>query len=123
MVSVCYLHCFLKGLHKAPGFSYSKYLLNYENNEFIGNRDIDFMVSPADCYGKPHKFCEEAGIPIIVVAENKTVLNKYIPNAIYVKSYLEATGFIKANSIGITPESVTRPMPSVQVIRSKVNNR
>ena len=37
MVSLCYLHCILKGLHKAPRIDYERGL---------SNSDIDFLITP-----------------------------------------------------------------------------
>lgn len=112
MVSCCYLQCILKGLHKAPQ------LYDFGTSDMITNNDIDFLISPAGCYGKPHKICEQRGIPIIVVDENKTCFNRKIPNAIHVLNYIEATGLIQLKKIGITIESVTRPMTKVKIFRT-----
>lgn len=112
MVSCCYLHCVLKGLHKAPQ------LFEADQKKGLCINDIDFLVSPADCYGKPHELCEQRDIPIIVVDENKTCFNRKIPNAIHVLNYIEATGLIQLKKIGITIESVTRPMTKVKIFRT-----
>ncbi|MHA1612035.1 MAG: DUF3326 domain-containing protein, partial [Promethearchaeota archaeon] len=57
-----FIHCVLKGLHKAPR-------LNSKHG--LGVEDIDCMISPYGCFGPPHKACLEAGIPVIVVKENR----------------------------------------------------
>ena len=70
-ISNCFLHCVLKGLHKAPRIG-----------EGLSVEDIDVMVSPYGCWGRPHYACVEAGIPIIVVKENRCVLDEsYSENA------------------------------------------
>ena len=101
MVSLCYLHCVLKGLHKAPRISYEKGL---------SVDDVDFLITPINCVGEPHKACMEAGIPIIAVRENKTVLNDDMPdNFIIVDNYIEAAGLLMAFHAGVNPKSVRRP--------------
>lgn len=115
MVSCCYLHCVLKGLHKAPRLESRGYALGEDE---IDNKNVDFLVSPAGCWGKPHIACKKKGIPVIIVEENKTInLGVDVPDdCIFVKSYLEAVGVIQANKIGVTIESVTRPISGVTIL-------
>ena len=101
MVSVCYLHCILKGLHKAPAIS-------YDNGLSVD--DVDFLITPVDCVGEPHDSCLKAGIPVIAVRENKNVLNDKMPDEfIIVDNYIEAAGLLMAYRAGISPGSVRRP--------------
>ncbi len=88
-------------------------------------RDIDVMVSPYGCWGRPHDACKEAGIPIIVVVENKTVLDDIYPpeffrsgKGVYVGNYLEAAGVIAAMKSGIMISSVHRPLEHTEVINA-----
>jgi len=111
MVSCCYLHCVLKGLHKAPRIG------NVGDKNTLDYRDVDVMVSPLDCYGAPHKLCEKQGIPIIVVRENKTQMKRPIHSGIYVENYLEAAGMIKAMEIGVSYGSVTRPIGYTAILK------
>lgn len=108
-VSVSYMHCVLKGLYKAPR------LVRSGGDLAVG--DIDFLVSPFGCYGPPHVACVNAGIPIIYVKENTTILNKIVdhPLCITVENYLEAMGVISALKIGISIESVRRPLAYTKV--------
>ena len=104
-ISTCYLHSVLKGLFKAPR---------------IGNglsaRDVDFLITPINCVGRPHKACLESNIPIIAVNENKTCLNDEMSDEfIVVENYLEAVGIIQAMKIGISPKSVRRPLEYTKV--------
>jgi len=90
VVSTCYIHCVLKGLHKAPrigkGLSY---------------RDIDVMVSPDNCWGRAHEACnKKSEIPIIAVRNS---------------NYLEAAGILLAMKEGISLESLRRPLKSVRI--------
>jgi len=103
MVSVCYLHCCLKGGHVAPKISMS-------DNAFW-NTDIDFLVSPINVVGRPHVACLKVNIPIIAVEENRTVLNDKMPDSfIIAKNYLEVAGIISAKKAGITLSSIKRPL-------------
>ncbi len=106
MVSICFLHCCLKGAHKAPRISYDGYQ----------NSDIDFLISPINAFGRPHKACVNAGIPIIAVEENKTVLNDEMPDSVIVaKNYLEAVGIISAKKAGVSLSSIKRPLNKTEV--------
>lgn len=101
MVSLTYLHCIFKGLHKAPR-------INYDGGLSVDQ--IDFMISPINCVGEPHRACLEAGIQVIAVRENKTILEDTMPDDfIIVDNYLEAAGLLMAYKSGITPQSVRRP--------------
>lgn len=110
-VSVSYLHCCLKGAHKAPkpcrlGQAYCHL-----------NTDIDFMISPVGVWGPPHIACYENNIPIIFVNENKTVMNEnHTADDIVVANYLEATGIIAAKKAGVMIESVRRPLLKTKIL-------
>jgi len=54
MLSLSYLFSVIKGLHKAPRVDLGKGL---------HVSDIDFMISPATCYGPPHTHCIMRNIP------------------------------------------------------------
>ena len=100
IISRCYIHCVLKGLHKAPRIGAG-----------ISVADVDFLVTPVDCVGRPHHACLKAGIPVIAVKENTNCLNDPMPDEfILVDNYLEATGLIAAMRIGVSRESVRRPL-------------
>lgn len=108
MVSLCYLHCCLKGAHTAPKVS-------LESGAYW-NSDIDFLVTPANVVGRPHLACVKEGIPVIAVKENKTILNDEMPDEfIVVENYLEAAGIIAARKAGVSVESVRRPLPRTEV--------
>jgi len=102
LVSVSYLHCILKGLHRAPRISSSGLHVN----------DIDFMVSPSGIWGKPHRACREANIPVIIVKENTTCDTSYVPMfaTVIVSNYLEAAGYIQSIKAGVSLESIRRPL-------------
>ena len=109
LISTCYIHCILKGLHKAPRIG-----------KGLSVKDIDVMVSPFGCWGRPHRACEKAGIPIIVVKENTCILEHPFGhcNPIWVKNYLEAAGYISCMRAGVSPESVRRPLEKTKVFNN-----
>ncbi|MCX6033723.1 MAG: DUF3326 domain-containing protein [Chloroflexi bacterium] len=97
-----FIHCLLKGLHKAPRLS---------TTSGMSNRDVDCMVSPYGCFGAPHQACLDAGIPVIVVRENRSCLTvPEHPRFIYVENYIEAAGMIMALKAGVHPSTVRRPL-------------
>lgn len=107
-ISVAYIHCVLKGLHKAPQYG----------NE-IWQSDIDCLVTPAGCYGPAHFASADANIPIIVVKNNTTTCDLLVDHhsLIYVENYLEAAGMILAIKAGISLQSINRPLRDTMVYR------
>lgn len=109
-ISNTYLHCVLKGLHKAPQLIWidppERWRISSGND--LASTDIDFMISPSGCWGAPHKVCIDTRIPIIVVRENKTIYPdfKYNKKVILVENYWEAVGYIMAMKAGVNPLSV-----------------
>ncbi|HUS74158.1 MAG TPA: DUF3326 domain-containing protein [Sedimentisphaerales bacterium] len=102
IVTENFIHCLLKGLHKAPR-------INYEKG--ISAKDVDCMVSPYGCFGVPHQACLDANIPVVVVRENKTCLkHPEHKKFIYVDNYIEAAGMLMAMQAGVHPSSVRRPL-------------
>jgi len=115
IVTLNFIHCLLKGLNKAPRLSTVKAAGS------LGVEDVDFMISPAGCLGEPHEACLARGVPIVVVRENKSVLNEY-PDGderfIFVDNYMEAAGLMMAMKAGIHPSSVRRPLGPTTVLSS-----
>lgn len=108
-ISNCYLHCVLKGLFKAPRVGIG-----------IKSKDVDVLVTPINCVGRPHRACIEKNIPVIAVKENKNNLHDKMPeDFIIVDNYLEAAGIIQAMKIGISPKSVRRPLEYTTVYNEK----
>lgn len=106
LVSVAFLHCVLKGLHKAPRLGTG-----------LTNKEVDYLITPMGCVGRPHHACEEVGIPIIAVRENKSVLNDKMPEDwIYLDTYLEVAGYLAAKNIGLSIESIRRPLAPTEVL-------
>ncbi len=111
VVSLAFLHCIMKGLHKAP-----------QIGKGWSVEDVDVMVSPYGCWGRPHEACKESEIPIIIVKENRTIFSHgNYPlgrNSIFVENYLEAAGVIAAMKSGIALGSLHRPIKYTEVINA-----
>ncbi len=113
-----FIHCVLKGLHRAPRIAKSL-------NQGIAASSVDAMISPMGCFGRPHKACLQQGIPVIVVRENKSVLNDFEDGDerfIFVDNYIEAAGMLMAFKAGVHPPTVRRPLEHTKVISNKGPN-
>jgi hypothetical protein len=107
LVSVSYVHCILKGLHKAPK------IVEYgcRSNSTIRVDDIDVMVSPDGVWGTPHEACANWNIPIIFVKENRNIYTPFdtMPRGcIMADNYMEAAGIISSIKAGVHKDSVRR---------------
>ena len=113
VVSVSYLHCVLKGLHRAPRPA--------THTRGLATEDIGVLVSAFGCWGPPHIIADRARIPTIMVRENQTVLNiPPGPDAIIVENYWEAAGYIMGLEAGIDPRTTRRPIPYTNVLTQTV---
>jgi hypothetical protein len=107
--SITYLHCILKGLHKAPRVVGA--------HEGITLEDISCMVIPDGCIGLPTLACLENDIPVIAIKENKNNMRNKLEDLPFkkgklfiVNNYWEAAGVMAAIKAGVAPESVRRPL-------------
>jgi hypothetical protein len=87
--------------------------------------NVGAVVIPASCLGGiPALAAEFAGIPLVAVRENRTILDvsndrMRMRNVIEVETYLEAAGVLLALRNGISLESLRRPLEtSVELLRS-----
>lgn len=109
LVSISYLHCILKGLHKAPKVT------NYNSMSKATLRvdDIDMLISPAGCWGRPHIACANWDIPIVFVQGNKNIYSNQpmVPykHSIIVENYAEAAGLIISLKAGVDHKFVLKP--------------
>ena len=123
-VSLTFFHSVLKGLHKSPR-------LSTDTSQFfepgvISAADISCLVIPDGCLGLPTLAALEQGIPVIAVRENETLMENdltllpWLPNQLHiVDNYWEAVGVLCALKGGISPDSVRRPLHSIQVTSSE----
>lgn len=107
LVSVSYIHCIFKGLHKAPKIvDY-----NCRSKSTLRVDDIDVMISPDGCWGTPHEACANWEIPIIFVKENRNIYEpfKTVPKGCFMAdNYMEASGIIASIKAGVHRDSVRR---------------
>lgn len=113
-VSVSYLHCVLKGLHRAPRLA-----ARNSTHSDLHAWNVDALVSPHGCVGPPHRACLDEGIPVIVVRENKTIFDEEDDEFVYVENYHEAAGYLMCMRAGILPNSVRRPAVPTRVLSEK----
>ncbi|PIP28164.1 MAG: high light inducible protein [Candidatus Moranbacteria bacterium CG23_combo_of_CG06-09_8_20_14_all_35_22] len=114
--SVTYLHCILKGLHKAPRITTYNKGLNVES--------ISCLIVPDKSLGLPTLACLEQGIPVIAVRKNKNNMNNDLRKLPFkqgklfvVDNYLEAVGVMNALKSGISIESVKCPIKYTNYFR------
>lgn len=116
-VSVCYLHCVLKGLHRAPRITPHPLSLPAGwPSGCISATDVDCLISPM-CWGRPHDYCRKHGVLIILVEENTTIYKGVFPKdgVTFVHNYIEAAGLLSLIKAGLTVESVRRPIGPTKV--------
>jgi len=99
MISQTYIHCVFKGLHKAPRIS----------DRGLHVSDIDCLITPWQCFGRPHQACIKNGVTILGVKENTTCLDIELSerDAFWVDNYVEAAGWLQAYKNGITRYSIS----------------
>jgi hypothetical protein len=120
-IAPTFLPCVLQGLSKAPRYS----VVGYHANSLttgagaLSVKAVDVLIVPSNAVGGiPMQCAIEQGIPLIVVANNTTVLND-TPEAVWgqalcdqlrvaeklitVASYAEATGIVQAIKLGLRP--------------------
>jgi len=114
-VSLTFLQCILKGLHRSPRIVTDRDTLLRES--VLTVEDISCLIIPDGCIGLPTLAALEQGIPVIAVEENANVMKNDLgalpwkPNTFFrARNYWEATGLLAALKIGIAPESVRRPL-------------
>jgi len=105
LVSLTYMQCVLKGLHRAPRFGEP-------------GSDVSCLVVPRMCLGLPTLAAHERGIPIIAVNDKLQVesvdCTKYV-DAVVVDNYIEAAGAVAALRAGVSIKSLRRPLDKVKV--------
>ena len=120
-VSICYLHCVLKGLYRSPRIIRDSATFGYSG--VLSAADISCLVIPDGCVGLPTLAALEQGIPVIAVRENCNCMKndlKALPfesNKLFiVDNYFEAVGVMAALKAGVATSSVRRPLEYTKVI-------
>ena len=125
-VSMCFLHCVLKGLHRSPRIITDKMVFTHPG--VLTAADISCLVIPDGCVGLPTLAALEQGIPVIAVRENRNRMKnnlEELPFApgklLIVENYLEAAGMMAALNVGVSPSSVRRPLAETKVCTEEVS--
>ncbi|MCP4050154.1 MAG: DUF3326 domain-containing protein [bacterium] len=121
VVSSCYIHCILKGLHRSPKIIIDRELFN--EPEIINSSDISCLVIPENCIGLPTLAALEQGIPVIAVRENRNCMKNDLTKLPFktdklfiVDNYVEAAGLISVFKSGVSLSSVRRPIVKTNII-------
>jgi len=119
-VSICFLHCVLKGLHRAPRIVTGA--ADFGQTGVLSAADVSCLVIPDGCVGLPTLAACQMGIPVIAVRENRNVMRndlESLPFApgklLVVDNYLEAAGVMASMKAGVAPETVRRPLSGTRV--------
>lgn len=126
-VSLTFLQCVLKGLHKSPRIVTDPEAMR-ETGVFTA-ADISCLVIPDKCVGLPTLAALEQGIPVVAVRENANIMQNdlqalpWAPGQLrIVDNYWEAVGVMTALKIGVSPESLRRPLSATNVLEKKLGS-
>jgi hypothetical protein len=119
-VSLTFVQCMLKGLHRSPRIITDPDVMS--DAGLLNVADISCLVIPDKCLGLPTLAAMEQGIPVIAVRENSNLMNNnldtlpWAPGQFYqVDNYWEAAGVMSALKSGILPASMRRPLNATKV--------
>lgn len=123
-VSLTFVQCMLKGLHRSPRIITDPNIISEAG--LLNVADISCLVIPDKCLGLPTLAALEQGIPVIAVKENNNLMKNNL-NALpwasgqfyHVENYWEAAGVMSAIKSGITPASMRRPLSETKVEKRK----
>lgn len=114
--SVTYLHCILKGLHRAPKI--------VDADQGVTLADVSCLVLPYGAVGLPTLSAIANNIPVIAVKENKNMMNNKFEDLPFKKgklfivdNYWEAAGIIMALKAGLDPATVRRPIAFTKIVK------
>lgn len=73
-------------------------------------KDIDFLISPINCWGTSHINATKNNIPIIAVKENSTCYKNFEypkdAKVLILDNYLEVAGYLMCLQSGVNPKHV-----------------
>ncbi|MHC4458491.1 MAG: DUF3326 domain-containing protein [Planctomycetota bacterium] len=125
VISMCFLHCILKGLHRSPQIITDRMVFTHPG--VLTAADVSCLVIPDGCVGLPTLAALEQGIPVIAVRENKNRMQNTLedlpfgPGKLFiVENYLEAVGLMTALKAGVCPSAVRRPLEKTKIEETKV---
>jgi len=122
-VSLAFLQCILKGLYKSPKIVQEETL--FSRSDVFSVEDVSCLIIPDGCLGLPTIAALEQGIHVIAVRENRNLMKNDLSRLPWrkgqftqVENYLEAVGVMNALKVGVTLESVRRPISATTVTPS-----
>lgn len=125
-ISMCFLHCVLKGLHRSPRIIADR--MAFIHPGVLTAADVSCLVIPDGCIGLPTLAALEQGIPVIAVRENRNLMKNnleelpFAPGKLFiVDNYLEAVGVMTALKAGVAPASVRRPLEETKVECARIH--
>ncbi len=123
-VSLTFVQCMLKGLHRSPRIITDPNIISEAG--LLSVADISCLVIPDKCLGLPTLAALEQGIPVIAVKENNNLMKNNLNTLpwasgqfYHVENYWEAAGVMSAIKSGITPASMRRPLSETKVEKRK----
>jgi hypothetical protein len=123
-VSLTFVQCMLKGLHRSPRIVTDPEAMREPG--ILSAADVSCLVIPDKCIGLPTLAALEQGIPVIAVRENDNLMQNdlgalpWAPGQLHlVENYWEAVGVMTALKAGITPSSLRRPLAATKVEKRK----
>jgi hypothetical protein len=121
-VSLTFVQCMLKGLHRSPRIVTDSNTMR--ETGLLTAADISCLVIPDKCVGLPTLAALEQGIPVIAIRENENLMQNdlqslpWASNQMHVvENYWEAVGVMTALKAGITPSSLRRPLVATKIER------
>ena len=119
-VSLTFLQCMLKGLHRSPRLITDPQSMREAG--VLTAADISCLVIPDKCVGLPTLAALEQGIPVIAVRENGNLMRNDLrslpwkPGQLHVvENYWEAVGVMTALKAGIAPDALRRPLAPTRI--------
>ena len=127
-VSLTFVQCMLKGLHRSPRLVTD--LDAMRETGLLTSADVSCLVIPDNCGGLPTLAALEQGIPVIAIRENDNLMQNdlhvlpWASNQLHVvENYWEAVGVMTALKAGITPSSLRRPLTATRVENRKFESQ
>ncbi len=127
-VSLTFIQCMLKGLHRSPRIVSDADAMR--ETGILSSADVSCLVIPDNCVGLPTLAALEQGIPVIAIRENDNLMQNdlhtlpWASNQLHVvENYLEAVGVITALKAGITLSSLCRPLASTSIENRKFETK
>ncbi len=119
-VSLTFVQCMLKGLHRAPRIVTDADAMREAG--VLTAADVSCLVIPDKCIGLPTLAALEQGIPVIAVRENDNLMRNDLAALPWaagqlhvVENYWEAVGVMTALKAGIAPAALRRPLAATRV--------